>query len=187
MAGRLAYGLGRVALATVVRLCVPEAGAMAQGTAPEHTVKAAFLTKFIPFIDWPASAFDPPEAPVTLCVVGEDPFGELLDHAVGEQAAGERPVTLQRLRQADREAGCHIMYIGGSDIPTVARALDTVRGLPVLTVTDQFSDTRAKGIINFVLRENRVRFEIDNDAALENKVLISSKLLSLALSVKLRK
>jgi hypothetical protein len=56
----------------------------------------------------------------------------------------------------------------------------------VLTVTDSARDEPARGIINFLIQNNRVRFEIDNGAAAESGLTISSKLLSLAVSVKPR-
>jgi len=56
----------------------------------------------------------------------------------------------------------------------------------VLTITDAPADARDTGIINFVIRDNRVRFEIDLDAAARNQLTISSKLLSLATKVRAR-
>jgi hypothetical protein len=60
-----------------------------------------------------------------------------------------------------------------------------VRGTPVLTVTDEAQGS-AHGIIHFVIRGNRVRFAIDDAAAAKNGMTISSKLMRLALSVRLR-
>ncbi len=66
----------------------------------EYAVKAAYLVKFIPFIDWPDGVFASPDQPVTICVLGDDPFGGKLDAAAG-QKSGERAVAVKHLQQFD--------------------------------------------------------------------------------------
>ncbi len=89
------------------------------------------------------------------------------------------------MRAVTQTSECHIVYAGGSAVQPVYAILDTVRGLPVLTVTSHAPASEA-GIVNFVVVEGRVRFEIDDDAAAQNGLAISSKLLSLALRVRPR-
>jgi hypothetical protein len=159
------------------------------GGSLEWAVKATYLYKFVPFIEWPPSAFESPASPIGLCVVGDDPFGGVLDKAVSGQRFGEHPLTVKRLQSVDRQSGCHVLYVWrstGGGAQSVTDMLDAVRGTPVLTVTDSVRDAPAKGIVNFVLDNNRVRFEIDNQAAAENGLAISSKLLSLAVYVRPR-
>jgi len=148
----------------------------------ELAVKATFLYKFQPFVIWPASAFPAPAAPFVLCVVGKHPFGLLLDKVVEGARAGDRAVTIRRLATVSPDDHCQILYVGTDD-PVVAKQLEApVNGAPVLTVTDEIKEQTAKGIINFVIADNRVRFEIDNAAAMSRGLVISSKLLSLAVS-----
>jgi len=154
--------------------------AAAQDTALEFAVKATYLYKFAPFVEWPPQTFRSATDAITLCVVGDDPFGAMLDQAVVGQHVGDRPVALRRMPMAVRGASCQIMFIAGSRAQPVADALAAVRGTPVLTVTDRSPESRAKGIVNFVIQDNRVRFEIDNQAAAQDRLAISSKLLSLA-------
>lgn len=158
----------------------------AQGNPLELAVKATYLYKFGPFVGWPQTVFDLPGSPVVLCVVGDDPFGATLDQAVAGQRIGERPIALRRMARAERQAGCHIMYISGSTTQSVGEALDAVRGAPVLTFTDANQGSNAKGIIHLVVHADRVRFEIDEYAAAENGIAISSKVLNLAISVRPR-
>ena len=144
----------------------------------EYAVKAAYLTKFGIYVDWP----DLPAAnsPINLCVTGEDPFGKALDTAAAGQQMSGRPIAVRRLKTATRESGCQIVYVGGSE-PTASQAIDALRGSSVLTV----SDARDSGaVINFVIQDNRVRFEIDAAAAERNNLVLSSKLLALAVNVK---
>ena len=157
--------------------------ARAQGEL-EYAVKATYLYKFGPFVEWPESAF--PSGVVNLCILGDDPFGDILDAAVKGQTIQNRSIAIRRLRRLELEADCHILFVGSTDEKAAAEALQAVRGRPVLTVTDSASSPAAKGIVNFVIHEGRVRFEIDDLAAAENGLQISSKVLSLALAVRPR-
>ena len=147
-------------------------------------VKATFLYKFEPFVSWPAQAFASPDAPFTICVVGGDPFGPLLDRAVAGQQTAGHPITVLRLGAVSRDAHCQLLYVAATDPGAVRQAESAVAGTAVLTVTDSIDDGTAKGMINFVIADNRVRFEIDDAAARQNGLTISSKLLSLAVAVR---
>ncbi len=148
----------------------------------EAPVKATYLYKFVPFVEWPAAAFSSPTQPVTLCILGGDPFGAVLDQAVRDQRIGVRPVVVRRLGRMEKATGCHVLYLSAPRAPAAAEALQSARGAPVLTVTDGADN--AGGIVSFVLRDNRVRFIIDPTAAATNGLTISSKLLSLALDLR---
>lgn len=174
------------ALAVCLTVLMGSQTAQAQRDSLEYPVKATYLYKFGPFVEWPDAAFASPSSSVNLCVVGDDPFGGILDRAVAGQQIGERSIVVRRVRTLERDSGCHIAYIAGSDAQSVEEALNAARGTHALTVTDAASDAEAKGIIHFVVQDNRVRFEIDDRAAAENRIAISSKLLNLALSVRPR-
>jgi hypothetical protein len=157
--------------------------AAARSQSLEYPVKAAYLPKFAPFVDWPASAFAAPDSAFVICVVGPDPFGSLLDKAVVGQKIGEHPVVVRRIAAASRD--CHVLYLGQLNGQQVKEALKAVRGAPVLTVTDGARQP-AHGVVHFTIKDNRVRFAIDDQAAADNGLSISSKLMSLALSVRRR-
>ena len=144
----------------------------------EYAVKANYLYKFGPFVDWPAEAFPGPAAPFNVCVVGEDPFGAVLDEAVKGQTVQGRPVSVRRLQAVAGETGCQVLYLGRSKTQTTADALKAVRAEPVLTVTDERLGG-AGGIVHFVLKDGRVRFSLSPAAAQTAGLTLSSKLLAL--------
>ncbi|HKT54429.1 MAG TPA: YfiR family protein [Caulobacteraceae bacterium] len=152
-------------------------------TSLETEVKATFLYKFAPFVEWPASAFEGPTSPLWICIFGPDPFGPVLDRAVAGQTAGGRPIQLRRSGSGDKVGSCQILYASGSPA-AVSKVLKAAHGQPVLTVTD---GGQPAGIIDFILNQGRVRFRIDDAEAAQSNLAISSKLLSLALGVKPRK
>jgi hypothetical protein len=154
-------------------------------TSLEYEVKAAYLPKFIPFITWPDGTFATTAAPVNICLVGDDPFGGKLDREAVTLKVGERAIVVLHMAEADPQAQCQLLFLGSGDGPAlVDRTLAAEKGKPVVTVTD--SGLMAHGVISFVIETNHVRFDIDDAAAAEDGLIISSKLLGLAHSVKLR-
>jgi hypothetical protein len=149
----------------------------------EYAVEATYLHKFAPYVEWPNPAAEFPGGAFTVCVVGKDPLDGLLDRSVNGQAVAGRPITVRRFAGVTGNPGCAVMYVTGSQAQPIAGTLAAVRGAPVLTVTDGATDPAVKGIINFVIQDDRVRFEIDDRTAAANGLTISSKLLSLAVHV----
>jgi len=156
----------------------------AENESLESAVKAAYLSKFGLYVEWPKTAFASPSSAINLCIAGEDPFGTSLDKAVADQRIGNRPILVRRLTTVGRDSGCHILYLGGSDRLQTAQTIAAVHGSGVLSVSDTRLPAAPGAVINFVIKDNRVRFDIDEEAGLQNGLTISSKLLSLALNVK---
>lgn len=146
----------------------------------EVLVKAAFLVKFGAYVTWPVA-----DGPIIICAVGRDMLGTALEQAARDQTIDGRTVVVRRMDSVERDSGCTIAYLGGSASQPVAASLATLRATPVLTVTDsRLSNVR--GMIHFQLVQNRVRFDIDDQAAAQSGIEISSKLLALAVSVRAR-
>lgn len=162
----------------VIALLLTGGAAASQPTADlETAVKATYLYKFAPFVTWPNSSGDS----LTLCIVGADPFGDVLDRAVAGQGYNGRPFRILRLPAVSADSGCAVAYIGGSGDQSVASALKVLKGAPVLTVTQ---NSQAPGMIDLVNQQGHVRFRVDLATASESHLEISSKLLAMAVSVK---
>jgi hypothetical protein len=166
-------------LAAIIALALGAGAALAQAGSVELAVKATYLAKFAPYVDWPKSA-NPSSDPFALCVAGVDPFGSLLDAAVAGQRVAGRPVVVRRIPTVAGASGCEILYLAPSPEDSITDALAATRDRPVLTVTDVARNGGPRGIINFELVDNHVRFEIDAGAAAQSGLAISSKLQSLA-------
>lgn len=144
----------------------------------EYVVKAAYLYKFTPFVEWPASAFAAPSSPFNVCVLGADPFGSNLDQVLAGHQVGEHAVHVRRLQTANQADECQILYVAASRAQVEA-ALSKVKGAPVLTVTEQSLGVSG-AMVQFYVRAGHVRFTLDPTAAATNGMMISAKLLSLA-------
>jgi hypothetical protein len=156
-------------------------GGVADAQDLASAIKATYLVKFTGFVDWPPSAFTAPDSPFVLCVIGGQPVGSLVKEAAAGASVGPHPIEIRTPPFVTRTSGCNMLFAAG---PGTDGALANSRGVPVLTVTDAPAGTSPRGIINFLVRDNRVRFEIDPQAAAANGLHISSKLMALAVNVR---
>ncbi len=145
----------------------------------ERSVKAAFLFKFLHYVEWPESVPAAATSPLTIGVTGADDIAAELSKAVQDRSVDNRPVTVKRLQDGDSLAGVHVLFIGGSDTARLDRWLKLAQTRTILTVTESDDDGHA-GVINFVSVDGRVRFDISLDAAGKNNVKLSSRMLSVA-------
>lgn len=163
----------------VAALLLAGAPAFAAQQSLEQAFKASYITKFAPFVEWPASAFATPASPFVICLAGRDAFGSVLDDVARGQKVRGRPLQIRRLGEAVSTGPCHILVLGAG-LPDGALAQFGTQ--PVLTISDKSTGAGA-GMIRFVQQAGRVRFEIDNAAARTARLTISSKLLGLAVTV----
>ena len=151
-------------------------------TPMEAAVKATYLYKIAPFVTWPAGALGGAEEPFVLCIQGADPFGQVVDRAVAGQRVGPHPIVVRRVGQFEKGDRCHMAYLGGSRSQSPAEGLAALEGAPVLTVTDASHGSR-KGVVHLMLDSGRVRFAVDAGQAAADGLVVSSKLLALAVEV----
>lgn len=172
---RLRNLLCAIAALTGVMLSSP---AVAQPT--DTAIKAQFLPRFARYVTWPGAAMPKGADPFVLCVIGDDPFGGQLDDAARSQLVDGRRIVVRRMDSAAGADACQIAFVDGARTTSL---LSAIGRKPVLTVTDA-SEGDPRGIIHFVVSGGRVRFFIDEAAATQRGLSISSRLLALALGVK---
>lgn len=177
-------GLSLLALA----LCLG-AGALDDPAVDESKaikVKAAFLLNFVRFTEWPQSAFATAEAPLVIGIVGDDPFGAVLDKTVEGKTAGTRSIRIIRLagtgptKAAAAQLGeCHLLFIARSESTRFKEHVAAVAGAATLTVSDSAGFSMAGGMIELGLSDGKVTFSVNRKAAEAAGLKLSAKLLQL--------
>jgi hypothetical protein len=149
----------------------------------EYRVKAAFLYKFASYVEWPPRVFDRPESPFVFGVSGADALGEELGQVVVGHSVGGRPVLIRKLRRGDSVEGLHILFVGGTDGGRPAEVIASAKGKPVLTVTESADVFALGSIINFVIVDDKVRFDVALHEAELCNLRVSARLLTVARKV----
>lgn len=149
----------------------------------EYEIKAAYLYNFINYIDWPAGALPPEGGTITIGIVGESRFGPALEPLNGKQIKG-RTLAVKQIPSGKELEQCQIVFICPSEKSRLPEILGQLKDARVLTVSEIEGFAEQGGIINFISEHNKVRFEINPDAARRTGLNVSSELLKLAKLVK---
>jgi hypothetical protein len=146
----------------------------------EYDSKAGSLYNFTKFVEWPQESFSGPESPFIIGIAGQDPFNGALNRMVKDKRYRSHKMEVQRVAAPAEFQKCHVLFISRSEGKKVSDILKTVKRSSVLTVGETDHFLQSGGMINFVTESNRVRFEINYDAARNAQLNVSSKLLGLA-------
>ena len=162
-------------------------GALAQdrdsSNSSEYLIKAGFIFNFAKFVDWPPATFAQPDSPIVIGILGTDPFGAIIDQIVQEKKIGGRGFVVRRLKWGTDLKDlkeCKILFVGASERVHIDELVQIVKGLPILTVGETPGFAERGGMIRLVLEDNKVRFEVNVEAARQAGLTISSRLLTLA-------
>ncbi len=155
-------------------------GGRAQTADEEYRVKAAFIFHFAQLVDWPPDTPAGTDNSLFLCTLGEDPFQGTLEGTVGGKAIGNRIIRIRHLGEPQDMQACQILFLGKAQSKRIPMLVADLRNAPVLTVGETAGFLGAGGMISFLLEENKVRFEINLNAAESARLKIGSRLLILA-------
>lgn len=148
----------------------------------DQQVKVAFVYNFAKFVEWPGEVFSSSQAPIVLCLPPRATASLAFTAIEGRRAQG-RELRLKRDVRPDELRGCHILFVPSTDERPVETPPKSATGLPVLTVGESVGFAASGGMIGFVVRDERVRFEINPDAAQRAGLRISAQLMRLAIVV----
>jgi len=177
-------------LVVVVLVLFIGSQARADPTASEeYQVKAAFLYNFVNFVDWPKEKVTDSNELITIGIIGSDPFGQAFEPLKNKQAKDKKVLIKQFVSlkesklssdQAEAVRKCHLLFVCSSEKEQLKEIINLVQGHSVLIVGDMDGFLESGGIVNFVIEDKKVHFEINNNAAKQSKLNIRSKLLRLA-------
>lgn len=184
LTGKYRHGASRqgmIILSFLLLLLLPFQLLQGQNTLrQEYQVKGAFLFHFSQFVDWPTSAFSAPSDPFVIGILGEDPFGTFLDDLVRGETVMGHPITVRRYQSLQEINSAHILFITRDMAQSLSEVLALVQNKNMLTVSDMPGFARQGGMVRFYIASNKIKFQVNVDAAKNNGLTMSSKLLRLA-------
>ncbi|HXI82642.1 MAG TPA: YfiR family protein [Verrucomicrobiae bacterium] len=162
--------------ATALRLDAAEATGK---IVREYDLKAAFLFNFTHFVEWPPEAFTDNDAPIVIGILGDDPFGPVLDRIIEGETIRNRKLVIKRSRRIQDLKACHVLFISKSEKGRIGQILTSLDGTSVFTIGEVEGFARRGGITNLFLQGNKVRFEINVEAAKRKGLKVNAQLLAL--------
>jgi len=179
---RICFGACVFYFMGIAAICDTAHGRSSEAADLEYRIKAAFLLNFTKFVSWPEDLLDDKKSPIILCVVGENPFGAALDSLRDKTVRG-RPIEVRYESNPGALPACHVAFMSHSLRGNDGEILRQLAGVPILTVGENRDFAKQGGMINFIMQNNKIRFEINPSAVKAASLKISSQLLKLAVIV----
>lgn len=173
----------RLLLTAAGALLLLPAAALPQPGTLERQVKAAYLYKFAGFVEWPDGSFARPDSALVIGVAGADALADQLEQTVAGRSAGAHPLQVRRLRKGEPLAGIHILFVGTVDKAQLQDWLASGQSQAVLTVSDSEEAHALGSMINFLIADDKLRFEVALKQAMAARIKISARMLSAAYRV----
>jgi hypothetical protein len=149
-------------------LCLPQAYAESPPAVDEYKIKSGYLYNFTKFITWAEENTET----FNICIVGNDPFGELID-PIEQRSAFNLPIKLFRLTTVSKEQHCHIVYVSAG----VNAKSATLNNKNTLTVGEESGFISQGGMIAFVKQQDKIKLQINLKCLQKSGLKISAKLL----------
>ena len=155
------------------------------GEVTEYAVKAAYLVDFAKFVTWPAKAYGDDEGAIVIGILGDDPFGPVLDGMAEGKTLDGHALVVRRFESFDGSQTaalrrCHILFIAYSEKDRLQDILRAIKGAPVLTVSEIDRFPLKGGMIQFDQDGRRITLDINPSPARAAGLELSSKLLQVA-------
>ena len=158
---------------------------LAQNAQPtKYQIEAAFIYNFARFVDWPTQAFTDASSPMVIGVLGKNRFGTDIEEMISGKTIRGHPLQFKEYSSLDQATHCHVLFISDSEKSHLAKIISDLGDASILTVSEMDNFVDSGGMINLRVVNDKMRFDINNSAAKSAGLTISSKLLSLAVTVK---
>lgn len=144
-------------------------------------LKSVFIYNFTRYIDWPA---DYKSGDFVINMYGNNAamFTEL-NNMAKTKTVGAQKIVIRNTTSLDGIGKCNILYVTPDVTTPISDILGRIKGKATLLVTEQPGFAKKGSAINFVVVENRQKFELNQTNAEKNNLKVSSSLLALAIPV----
>lgn len=172
-----------IAILLCLSMALGVSGQSADSASSEYLIKAGFIYNFAQLVQWPSVAFSQPDSPIVIGILGTDHFGAVLDRVIENKKLEGRNLVIKRLKWSKDLKDlkeCNILFVSSSENEHLDEVIHMLKWLPVLTIGETPGFASRGGIINLTLEGNKVRFEVNIEAAKQANLNVSSRLLALA-------
>lgn len=143
--------------------------------AQDAKIKALYMSNFTKYIEWPAGDLN---GDFVICVVNQNEVLNQLKTFTTNKSVGTHPISVVGVKSVDEVSKCNIVYLSFSESKAekLESLLGKLNGTSTLVLTDRPGSLKNGSCINFLLVDDKLKFEINEMAINERKLQISAQL-----------
>ena len=150
------------------------------GYAQNYKLRTVVVYSFTRYIIWP-DTYNTGDFEIK--VLGDSPFVDELKVMAQSKKVGDRPIKISKINNVGELRKCHILIVPASKSSELSAVLQALEGQSVLVVTEE-QGMGAKGSdINFVDRDGKLAFELNQSSINKRKLRVSTELTRLAILI----
>lgn len=156
-------------------------GPALEESAGENQIKVVFLANMAEFVTWPGeSDMAIKQQPFVIAIMGKTPMMVTMEDVFLKRKIKNRPVNILVVPDDGDVPHCHLLFLTRSVKPRIAKIIAVLNDKPVLLVSDSEGFAQKGAHINFYIRRNKLKFEINETAVRSTQLEVSYHLFSYA-------
>lgn len=145
-------------------------------------MKGLYIHNIIKYVEWPDELKLPVTDGISVCVLGEEKV-KTITNALPQKPIRNRAVTVVNFSKGGNPKDCQVLFISNSENWRVKSVLAAMASDPILTIGDDKDFAKTGGMVQFLVEDDRLAFEINFATAQKAGLHVSSQLLQLARKV----
>jgi hypothetical protein len=144
-------------------------------------IKATFIYNFTKYIDWPENY---KHGNFVIGVLGTTSFYNDLSTLLIKKSVGNQKFEIKNFSSNEAASSiCHILFITGENSFMLPEVIKKLKGKSTLIVTEKPGLTKQGSGINFIVDNNKQRFELNKSNVEKYNLKVSSTLTALAIAI----
>lgn len=145
-----------------------------------YKLHSLFIFSFTRYVQWPDSHS---EGDFEIVVFGDTPLTDELKAMAQSKKVGDRTIKITKVNSVSEIKKCNILFVPTSKSGSLPDVLAKVNSQPVLVVTED-SGLGAKGSnINFIIKDGKLAFELNQASVTKQNLKVSNELSRLAILI----
>jgi hypothetical protein len=150
------------------------------GKTYQERSAAMYIYNFTRYFEWPADAKN---GDFVIAIVGDNVLHSELEAIVAGRMVGTQKIVVQNHRNASDVTNCHILFLAENPSRRMNNVVEQMNGFPTLFITSLDGATRNGSVINFIVKDQTMRFELHRSNAVGKGLQVDSRLDNLAIVV----
>ncbi len=145
-----------------------------------HKIHSIFIYNFAKYTQWPASS---QSGDFVIEVLGRSPLADELERVVTNKMVGTQKIVVRRVTSADQISSSHMVVVPATESRHFEAVQARLKGKPSLLITEKPGLGQKGSGINFVIRDDKWSYELNQAILAENGLKVSVEISKLAINI----